>query len=80
MDQKYFDNPKILLREIALNIECCLDTEKYYTLNKVYSVQINQEQNYSLKYVLALLNSKLLSFYFRQKFGEALCCRRVLTI
>ena len=71
VDQKYFDNPKILLREIALNIECCLDTEKYYTLNKVYSVQMNQEQNYSLKYILVLLNSKLLSFYFRQKFGEA---------
>jgi len=71
VDSKYFDNPKILLREIALNIECCIDTEKYYTLNKVYSIQINQEQNYNLKYVLVLLNSKLLSFYFRQKFGEA---------
>lgn len=70
IDSKYFDASKILLREIASNIECCLDNEKYYTLNKVYSVQ-TREQKYSLNYLLALLNSKLLSYYFRNKFEEA---------
>ena len=69
VDRKYFENPKILLREIALNIECCYDDEKYYTLNKVYSVQ--SIGKYSLKYLLGLLNSKILSFYFRNKFEEA---------
>jgi len=68
-DKKYFEEPKILLREISLNIECCYDDEKYYTLNKVYSVQISDK--YNLKYILALLNSKFLSFYFRNKFEEA---------
>lgn len=69
IDEKYFDNPKIFLREIATNIECCYDDEKYYSLNKVYSVQGSGE--YSLKYILALLNSRLPSYYFRNKFEEA---------
>ncbi|PIR12948.1 hypothetical protein COV49_03750, partial [Candidatus Falkowbacteria bacterium CG11_big_fil_rev_8_21_14_0_20_39_10] len=70
VEEKYFNNPKILLREIANDIECCYDDEKYYTLNKVYSVQIEYKK-YSLKYTLALLDSKLLSYYFRNKFEEA---------
>jgi len=69
VDGKYFEKPKILLREIALNIECCYDDERYYTLNKVYSVQPIAE--YDLKYLLAVLNSKLLSFYFRHQFEDA---------
>ncbi|MFA5211559.1 MAG: TaqI-like C-terminal specificity domain-containing protein [Patescibacteria group bacterium] len=68
-DSKYFDNPKILLREIANKIECCFDENKYYTLNKVYAVLLN-ENNYSYLYLLALLNSKLLTYYFREKFEE----------
>lgn len=69
VDEKYFEKPKILLREIALDIECCYDDEGYYTLNKVYSVQSISE--YDLKYLLAVLNSKLLSFYFRHQFEDA---------
>jgi len=71
IESKYFDKEKILLREIASNIECCYDDEKYYTLNKVYSVQNLNDQKYSIKYILALLNSKILSFYFRNKFEGA---------
>lgn len=69
IEEKYFNNPKIFLREIASKIECCFDDEKYFSLNKVYSVQSNGE--YNLKYLLALLNSSALSFYFRNKFEEA---------
>lgn len=71
VDSKYFENTKILLREIALKIECVFDDEKYFTLNKVYSIQLNESQKYNLNFVLALLNSRLLSFYFRSKFEEA---------
>jgi hypothetical protein len=70
VEPKYFENPKILLREIALRVECYLDDEKYYTLNKVYSVQL-KSKDYDLWYLLALLNSRLISFYFRSKFEEA---------
>jgi hypothetical protein len=69
IEEKYFEKPKILLREIASNIECCYDDEKYYSLNKVYSVQSLGQ--YNLEYILVLLNSKLLSYYFRNKFEEA---------
>ncbi|MFH1161796.1 MAG: N-6 DNA methylase [Candidatus Jorgensenbacteria bacterium] len=66
--KKYFEDPKILLREIAERIECCFDDEKYFTLNKVYSVQSSE---YDLMYLIALLNSKLLTFYFRNRFEGA---------
>lgn len=66
---EYFEKPKIFLREIALNLECSYDDEKYYSLNKVYSVQ--SRGKYEILYLLGLLNSKLLSFYFRHKFEEA---------
>lgn len=68
-DSKYFENPKVLLREIALNIECYFDEDGYYTLNKVYSIQSTGE--YGLYFLLGLLNSKLLSYYFRNKFEES---------
>lgn len=60
-----------MLREIATNIECCYDDEKYYTLNKVYSLQLKENVKYNLAYILVLLNSNLLSNYFRNKFEEA---------
>jgi len=69
-EPKYFDNPKILLREIANKIECHYEKNKYYTLNKVYAVLLNADSKYSYLFLTALLNSKLLTFYFKEKFEE----------
>ncbi len=70
-NEKYFENPKILMREIAFNIECVFDDEKYYTLNKLYSIQLFPNVKYSYLFLLGILNSKILSFYFRIMFEEA---------
>jgi len=69
-DKKYFNTPKIFLREIAYNITCCYDEENYYSLNKAYVIIINHE-DFLTKYVLGILNSKLMSWYFRKKFSAS---------
>jgi adenine-specific DNA-methyltransferase len=68
-DRKYFEQPKILLRDISYDIEAVYDDEKYYSVNTLYSILLNEPKN--LKYVLGVLNSQLLSFYFRYKFEDA---------
>jgi type I restriction-modification system DNA methylase subunit len=70
-DPKYFEKPKVLLREIADKIECCFDENKYYTLNKVYSLQVLGNIHYDYFYLLAILNSSLATHYFKEKFEES---------
>ncbi|MCK9281659.1 MAG: Eco57I restriction-modification methylase domain-containing protein [Melioribacteraceae bacterium] len=69
-DKKYFESPKILMREIANQIECYYDDQDYYSLNKAYSVQLLDDTT-NFFYLLGVLNSKLLSYFFRIKFEEA---------
>ncbi|KAG2476770.1 MAG: putative Type II site-specific deoxyribonuclease [Nitrosopumilales archaeon] len=69
-DDKYFQGPKIFLREIAEKITACYDEDNFYSLNKAYVVSI-PDKNISTKFVLALLNSNLISWFFRTKFESA---------
>ena len=68
-EEKYFENPKILLRDISKYPEAVFDDEKYYTVNTLYSIQ--PIKNYNPLYLLGIINSKLISFYFNQKFEDA---------
>ena len=68
-DAKFFNTPKIFLREIAENITACYDDENFYSLNKAYV--IIPQKKFMVKYVLGILNSKLLAWYFRKKFYSA---------
>lgn len=63
-----FTNPKIIIREITSEFpKCILATysEYPYLFNRS-NIAINEKEdfNFSLKYILGLLNSKLFSFYF----------------
>ena len=69
-EPKYFDNSKILLRDISLYPEAVFDDEKYYSVNTLYSIQtINKK--YSLLYLLSIINSALVRFYFNERFEDA---------
>ncbi|MFZ1800742.1 MAG: TaqI-like C-terminal specificity domain-containing protein [Chitinophagaceae bacterium] len=56
-DEKYFLNPKILIRQIGNTPVATLDESNYYTLNTIYN--IISVSHYSLKYLLAIINSLL---------------------
>ncbi|MBQ8245537.1 MAG: Eco57I restriction-modification methylase domain-containing protein [Lachnospiraceae bacterium] len=60
----FFDDEKIILRQTADCLIATLDTQKRINLNNVYNVGL-LNNNYSLKYILAILNSKLMEYLYR---------------
>ncbi|MCP9200586.1 N-6 DNA methylase [Gramella sp. GC03-9] len=68
-DPKYFENPKILIRQIGETPFCTLDFDNYYTLNTIYNgILVNDD--YDLKYVFGLITSKTLKFFWKTKFHD----------
>ncbi len=60
--------PKLLMKKICYNLEIAIDeTGKINPINTVYVIKSDNSQ-YSLKYVLGILNSKLLNYYARTKY------------
>jgi adenine-specific DNA-methyltransferase len=55
-DNKYFESPKVICKGMFLTPEFCFDDEKYY-VGFSFSVIIQKDKNYDLKYLLGLLNS-----------------------
>jgi hypothetical protein len=60
-----FKKEKIIWIEISDRANYCLDTEGHYLTNSAYFMTGN-----NLKYLLALLNSRLMDFYFFQKTAQ----------
>jgi type II restriction/modification system DNA methylase subunit YeeA len=58
------DNPKILIRQTSDKIRAYYDDEKFYCQNSIFIIT---SQSMDLKYLLALLNSKLVNFYYATK-------------
>ncbi len=73
-DQKFLDGArqerifltkeKIVLRQTGDRIIATYDDEQYYTLDSTHLI-LPSNDLYSTKYLLALLNSKLLNYYYR---------------
>jgi len=55
-ENKYFENPKLICKGMFLSPEFCFDDEKYY-VGFSFSVIIQKDRDYDLKYLLGLLNS-----------------------
>ncbi|MFH1712921.1 MAG: TaqI-like C-terminal specificity domain-containing protein, partial [Candidatus Jacksonbacteria bacterium] len=65
-----FLRTKILIKDIATEIHATLDTGNYLivdTINIIYEVK-----NYDLKFILAILNSKLINKWFKMNFTAGL--------
>jgi hypothetical protein len=67
------NSAKILTRQTADRIIGTFEPGEYYTTNSIHTtiLQDGLEKAFHLKYLLALLNSKLLSFYYRKLIAEA---------
>ncbi|MFA6923288.1 MAG: TaqI-like C-terminal specificity domain-containing protein [Bacteroidales bacterium] len=62
-EQKYFTLPRILIREIVNSyLFCSYVEEEYYNTPSIINV-IQKNVDFSLKYLLAILNSKLIVWY-----------------
>ena len=60
---------KILLRQTGAYPICMIDNEQYYTLDTVHNgLLINNK--YSLKFIVSILNSKLMRFLYESQINE----------
>lgn len=67
---EYFNNPKIVVREIAGKyLFASLDERGFLTNDTTHMILFNGDIN-SLKSLLCVLNSKLLGWYFKRVYGE----------
>ncbi|MDA3052623.1 Eco57I restriction-modification methylase domain-containing protein [Campylobacter sp. JMF_01 NE2] len=64
-----FEKEKIFYNEIGTSIEFVLDTDKFYCNNKCYFITLKNSNLQTIKYFLAILNSKILQFLFKFKFN-----------
>ena len=67
-----FRGKKTFLRDIANRITACYDDSGLYSLNIVFVIKTDRAVggiSYDPLYVLAVLNSSLLSWYFAKRFG-----------
>jgi predicted metallopeptidase len=62
-----FEQPKIMMRDISLKPEAYFDDEFFYCLKTIYMI-LRKDENYDLRYLTGILNSKAMDFYFRSRF------------
>jgi hypothetical protein len=64
----FLSNEKLIMQRIGGILVTSYDDEQYYTFNSVNNILINEGSKYSLKFILALLNSNLLQYYYIKNF------------
>lgn len=63
--------PKILIRKTGLGIDACIDNKSTYISQTIYSCQyLKKNNNTPLEYYLALLNSRVIYYYYIKQYGE----------
>lgn len=62
-------NEKILIRQVGAYPICAYDNQQYYTLNTIYNIVIT-DNDFNCKYVLGILNSKLIQYIWQELFPE----------
>jgi type I restriction-modification system DNA methylase subunit len=64
-DLEKYTGEKLFLRQTGDSLVATFDDEGYFCLNNMHVVNLNQEADtYSIKYILALLNSRLMNFFY----------------
>ena len=62
--QKYFDSPKLICKAMFVTPEFVYDEEKHY-VGFSFTVIININPKYSLKYLLGIMNSTIGAYWFK---------------
>lgn len=65
---KKFEEPKILMPRTVINLKASYDEDSYTPVDRLYLIKVKNKK-FEVKFILALLNSKLISFYYRSLFG-----------
>ena len=65
----FFSKEMIYLRRVDVCLEATIGDIVYGFNKNVYGIKINEQKGYNKKFILALLNSKALDYYYRKKFS-----------
>lgn len=60
-----FEEDKIILRQTSDKIRAVFDKEKYYNLNNIYNIYLNNK-SYSYCYILGIINSSLMVYLYQR--------------
>ncbi|MBR9702218.1 N-6 DNA methylase [Candidatus Pacearchaeota archaeon] len=66
--EKTFLSKKIMIQRVSNRLVCTYDNESYYTFNSINNLILFNE-DFSLKYILCILNSKMMNHYYRKNFS-----------
>ncbi|WP_407535769.1 N-6 DNA methylase [Cetobacterium somerae] len=69
-DDNIYSNPKLLIRKTGLGINSIIDYNKYMISQTIYYYILNNNEWFDLEYVLGVLNSRVLFYYYLKKYGE----------
>ena len=64
-----FRQEKILTRQNAKRLIGVFDESHYFVKNSLHCILL-KDKNYNLKYILGLINSRLMDFYFQDQIGS----------
>ncbi|MBN1455991.1 MAG: N-6 DNA methylase [Methanomicrobia archaeon] len=71
-EQRFFTQPRIIVRQIISgeppHIFACYTEQEFYNAQIGFNLLLKPEVNVSLKFLLALINSRLMTFYHRNRF------------
>ena len=59
---------KLLFRRVSSTLIFTYDNNQYFTLNTLIVVNLKDNSKFSLKYILSLMNSKLMNYIYKNKF------------
>lgn len=69
-----FNGEKIIIREITNEFPKCINatySDEIYLYNRSNIAVVKRDESFSLKYILTLLNSTLMSYYFKKNTAKA---------
>ena len=72
-DERLFLSPKIVMQRVSggiYPITACIDEKQYYTFNSINNIILKDNCGYDLYYILTLLNSKLINWYYANNFSN----------
>ncbi|MEZ7509641.1 TaqI-like C-terminal specificity domain-containing protein [Cloacibacterium sp. Arc13] len=64
----FLSNEKLVMQMINIHFIITYDNEKYYNLGTTYAITKKDNSKIDLKYLLSILNSELIKFYYLKKF------------
>lgn len=65
-----FENELVLLPRTTLKIRAVLKNENYHILDRIYYFKVDKNIEYSNKYILSILNSKITTYYYDNIYGS----------